>query len=244
MNIVDSQSSTLSEIESHTLADLAFKHIQTAIIRGELAPGARLDEIALARVLGISRGPLREAFRRLEERKLLERKPRAGVSVVDLRPQDVRETFLIREALEGMAARLAADRISEDELAKLEVEVELQAERLSGGAIYEPEAGDFTFHLAVAQASRNARLQELLSNDLLYLLCIYRCRSARSAERAKVAMAEHRAVVQAFRARNGEAAERLMRQHIRRASTMFQSGWDGNDGIADKVRSVRDGILK
>ncbi len=241
MLTVDSQPSTLSEIQSHTLADLAFKHIQTAIIQGELQPGARLDEISLSRVLGISRGPLREAFRRLEERKLLERKPRSGVSVIDLRPDDVRATFQIREALEGMAARMAAELITESQIGELEAFVEQQAERLRGGAIYEPEAGDFDFHLAIASASGNARLHELLSNDLLYLLCLYRCRRARSAERAAKAMAEHRGIVQAFKDRNGEEAERLMRQHIRGASNVFQDGWDPKEPAAadDKPRMVK-----
>ena len=213
----------MNELKSQTLAELAFKRIRDAIIQGELEPGTRLDEVMLARNFGISRGPLREALRRLEERKLLDRKSRVGVSVANLSLADVVETFLVREALEGMAARLAAANITEEELGGLKAEVERQAKRLRGGAIYESDAGDFEFHLAIARSSGNARLHELLANDLLYLLCLYRGRTARSANRARVAMDQHREIIQALQNRDGSEAEHRMREHIRDARHTFVS---------------------
>ena len=91
-----------------TLADRVFSQIQDAIVKGELIAGAKISEAELTTRYGVSRGPLREALRRLEARKLLTRIPHVGVRVVELSVAELLEMYQVREVLEGMAARLAA----------------------------------------------------------------------------------------------------------------------------------------
>ena len=105
---------------TQTLSDRVFGVVETAIVTGEIPLGAKLGESALAKRCGVSRGPLREALRRLEGRHLVERPPHAGVRVVSLPRDDAVQIYLVREALEGMACRLAALAMAERDIDELE----------------------------------------------------------------------------------------------------------------------------
>src|SRR5690606_39875037 len=96
-----------NKVQAQSLVDIVAERLEAAIISGQLEPGAKLSEQGLAASLGVSRGPLREAIRRLEGRKLLERTPNIGVRVAQLSPKDLNEILQVREALEGMACGLA-----------------------------------------------------------------------------------------------------------------------------------------
>src|ERR1700736_964147 len=98
------------EEAERTLAQQLFRQISDAIISGDLPAGAKLSEPILARHYGVSRGPLREALNRLQERRLVTRSPHVGARVATLSAQVLEETFVVREALEGMAARQAAEK--------------------------------------------------------------------------------------------------------------------------------------
>lgn len=102
-----------------TLTDQIFYKIQSAIICGELAAGSKISEPELARVYGISRGPLREAIHRLEGQKLVERTAHVGARVVSLSHQQLHELYQIRENLEGLACRLAAQHIDKKQIITL-----------------------------------------------------------------------------------------------------------------------------
>ena len=104
-----------------TSADRVFEALQDAIVRGELPPGARVGETDLAERFGTSRGPLREALRRLESRRLVERTPHVGVRIAALDHGDLIELYYLREALEGMAARLAACHMNGGEFLVIDV---------------------------------------------------------------------------------------------------------------------------
>ena len=104
---------------SRTLADRVFSLLQDDIVRGEIPPGSKVSETELAGRYGVSRGPLREAIRRLESRQLLERVVHVGTRVASLSFDDLIEIYHVREALEGMAARLAAEQMSTQEVAGL-----------------------------------------------------------------------------------------------------------------------------
>src|ERR1700730_14858522 len=94
------------------LVDEAVARLESAILSGELVPGQKLSEQALSSQFGISRGPLREAIRTLEGRHLVERTPFSGVRVVQLSVDDIEQLLLMSEALEGMAARHAAENMT------------------------------------------------------------------------------------------------------------------------------------
>ena len=101
------------KISAQSLVDTLVERIEAAIMNGDLQPGSKISEQALATSLGVSRGPLREAIRRLEGRKLLERTPNIGARVASLSPGDLYEILQVREALEGMACGLAATNMTD-----------------------------------------------------------------------------------------------------------------------------------
>lgn len=103
-----------------TVAERLFAELRDAIVRGDLAPGEKLVEPELARQFGVSRGPLREALQRLEARRLVERAPHVGARVAALSFERLIDLYHAREAVEGMACRLATERCSEAELDALE----------------------------------------------------------------------------------------------------------------------------
>lgn len=206
-------------VRAQSLVDIVTERLEAAITSGELAPGSRLSEHALAAELGVSRGPLREAIRRLEGRKLVRRTPNIGVHVSALSTKDLSELLGIREALEGMACGLAAERMSEEELDALEQLLGQHGAQPSvrSGTGYYQEPKDFDFHFRVAKASGNDQLIRMLTSELYDLLRVYRYQSSTIQGRASKAYDEHRAIVTALRSRDPAAAEAAMRAHIRAA---------------------------
>ncbi|MBZ8132389.1 GntR family transcriptional regulator [Afifella sp. IM 167] len=202
-----------------TLSDRAFEWLEEAIIKGDYPPETKLDEAELAEAFGISRGPVREAIRRLEGKKLVERVAHVGARVARRSQNDLIDLLYIREALEGMACRLATQRVSEaalDELEKL-LEGHAAEEPLQAGAHYYQKPGDYDFHFRIIQESGNERLIEMLCEDLYHLLRVYRYRSSARKGRAIEALKEHRDILAAMRARDADLAERCMRQHLTHA---------------------------
>jgi len=202
-----------------SLVDVVAERLEAAIVSGELAPGTRISEMSLARDLGVSRGPLREAVRRLEGRKLVERTPNKGVRIASLSTKDLMNVLDVREALEGKACALAAVRISDEELDALEKLLQEHAKQrqlLSGKGYYQ-ESKDFDFHFRIARASDNERLVSMICGDLYDLLRIYRYKSSTLSGRAARALEEHREILAALRKRDPNLAEQAMRAHIRNA---------------------------
>ncbi|WP_217898964.1 GntR family transcriptional regulator [Oceanicola sp. 22II-s10i] len=207
------------KIEAKSLVDAVTERLEAAIIAGELTSGERVREQVLAAEYGISRGPLREAIRRLEGRRLLERIANKGVRVVDLSPRRLDELLKVREALEGMACRLAAERITPDEVAKLRellTEHGSSSEVQSGEGYYQ-QSGDFDFHFRIAKASDNEFLISMITGDLYDLLRVYRYKSSTMTGRATRALEEHHAILDALDAGDPDRAEAAMRVHISNA---------------------------
>lgn len=199
-----------------TAADRVFAALQDAIVRGDIPPGARVGETELAERFGTSRGPLREALRRLESRRLVERTPHVGVRIAGLGHQALIELYYLREALEGMAARLAALNMSADEVAGLEalLDAHEQDEALRADTAYFQQEGDFDFHYRVIKGSHNGALIELLIGELYHRIRMYRYQYSAYANRPLKALAEHRRIVEAIASGDGDLAEMLMRRHI------------------------------
>jgi DNA-binding GntR family transcriptional regulator len=204
------------KVTARSLVDEVAKELELAIIEGRLIPGERISEQGLAATMGVSRGPLREAIRRLEGRRLLERTINKGVRVADLSIERLDNLLRVREALEGMGARLAAERLSDAEVAELDSMIEDHASQLVGKdtAGYYQQSGDFDFHFRIAKASGNELLISMVCGDLYDLLRVYRYKSSTMQGRALKALEEHRAIVVALKSRDPDAAERSMRAHI------------------------------
>ena len=208
---------TLSSLtERQTLSEQVFNELKDTIISGDLAQGAKITEDELAKKYGISRGPLREALRRLESIRLLIRIPHAGMRVVTLTPEIMGEIYTVREALEGMSARLAAEHMSDAEVQSLADLLDNHQQTIdkSKGKEYFQREGDRDFHFRIAQASNNQWLIDLLSSELYQLLRMCRQRSSKTPERPEQALKEHKHIVEAIAMRDAELAELLMRRHI------------------------------
>lgn len=203
--------------EGETLSDHAFRQLQSAIVRGDIAPGSKISEPELARAYGISRGPLREALHRLEGQKLLVRVPHVGARVVALSLQELSELYEIREALEGTACRLAAERMAPSEVAELRrvLQAHERDEAFQAGRGYYQQEGDYDFHYRIVQGSGNQMLFRLLCDELYQLARMYRIQYSASPRRPRQAFAEHHRILDAIAERDGELAEILMRRHIR-----------------------------
>lgn len=203
--------------ESRVLTDHVVEKLEQLILGGRYQPGEKLREQLLAEELGVSRGPLREAIRTLEGRRLLERTPRAGVQVVGVSLSDLEQILLAREALEGMAARQAAENMTTAEVNALRQAVSgLECRPQDApGAVF--NAGpDNDFHRLIARGSRNRWLENLLVKDVYTLLRLYRMQAARRPD-VTDSMAEHHAIIDRIHARDGDGAEAAMRAHLRRA---------------------------
>lgn len=202
--------------DSETLSENVFRRIQSAIVKGEIAPGSKISEPELARTYGISRGPLREAIHRLEGQRLLVRVPHVGARVVSLSQAELIELYQIRESLEGMACRLAAERMSQaqiDELRQVLDTHERDAAFQAGLGYYQQE-GDFDFHYRIIQGSGNGTLAQMLCGELYQLVRMYRIQFSATPNRPRQAFAEHHRILDAIADRDGELAELLMRRHI------------------------------
>lgn len=207
--------SVLRPVVVTSLTDDVLDRLEDAIVRGELAAGSALNEVALAKLLGVSRIPVREALRRLQGRRLVEWLPNSGPQVLSISQDMIVEVFVVREALEGMAARLAAERITKSQLADLAGTLKRARATTRRGTI--PDDPDLGFHALIAQASGNAELIELLTTKYYTLLRIYRHRSASRSNRVSTAYDEHSDILHALKRHDPDAAESAMRRHIARA---------------------------
>ncbi|KUJ84855.1 GntR family transcriptional regulator [Microbulbifer flavimaris] len=202
---------------SLSLAERLFLTLRGEIVEGQIPAGSKISEPELARRFNASRGSLREALMRLESLGLLERRVNVGARVVDLTERGLLELYDVREALEGMACRLAALERTEEDLAALRQMLarhEQQEELQAGRAYFQPE-GDFDFHFRIVQASGNDLLIDTLCNRLYYRVRMYRYQLGMASPRAKRAFHEHSHIIEAIEAGDGELAEILMRRHIR-----------------------------
>lgn len=209
-----------------TRADEAFERLQAAIVTGALPAGERISELALCERFDLTRGPLREALRRLESRGLVEKKAHVGVTVATLGPDQLLDLYRIREVMEGLAVRQAAQRMEDQELRDLRQLLTDHAGTIqaAGGQSYYQQEGDFDFHHRIVTGSRNQKLCQLLLGDLYHLVRMYRYRLSTFAGRPEKALQEHQHIVEALENRDGELAEFLMRRHISAARRNIENG--------------------
>jgi DNA-binding GntR family transcriptional regulator len=187
-------------------------YIRHGIRDGHLAPGQRLIESDLQAALRVSRGPIREAVRRLAAENILRVELHKGARVRQLTQEEIRAIYDVREVLEGLACRLAAQN-PEFPDARLKA-LEKEYDRNSDGTARSYLAYNESFHRLIVQSSRNPELIRLVENLQIpsFLLLVHVVTDAASITRAR---AEHRPIVKAILRRDGPAAERAMRAHIR-----------------------------
>jgi DNA-binding GntR family transcriptional regulator len=195
------------------LREMVFESLREAIILGRLKPGERLMEIQLAEEMGVSRTPVREAIRKLELEGFVVMVPRKGAYVAGVSIKDIADVFEVRSALEGLAAGLASERITEEEMEELEKAI-LQ---ISGEEdILTVVKGDSLFHEIIYKASRNQRLTQIITH-LQEQINRFRLTSLSVPGRLKIAVGEHKKIVEAITSRNVDLANRLASEHMENA---------------------------
>ena len=219
--------------EQGTLADIASHHLAHSIVTGELAQGQKLNEAELAERFGMGRGPLREALRHLEGIRLVKRIPNAGARVVILDRKTMADLYEVREALEGMACRIAATQMTAQEITQLSDLLDQHEEQIKQeqGKVYSQSEGDLDFHYQIVRGSRNEMLMNMLGSEQYQLLRMCRYRTSRKEQRTGPALQQHRQIVEALAQRDGEMAEMLMRRHI-------QGAWRSISEMIDKEEAA------
>lgn len=202
---------------SRSLSELAFSFIRKLIYDGTLQPGDRINELEISQKLGVSRGPIREAIRRMSSSGLLTVEPNLGARVVSLSTDDVAQLYDVREALEARAAALAAERMTEAErealLATLDAHQAQMTEESSNS--YPRGSADWDFHLLVLRGARNDVIWRICGDELRDMFSLLRSQHGSSPGRGQRALQEHRWVAEAVASGNGDLAAMLMAQHIR-----------------------------
>lgn len=199
-------------IERHqTLREKILETIREAILKGSLKPGEKVAEPELAERFGISRTPIREAFRQLESEGYLTVIPRKGAVVTSLSERDVAEFYSIKSILEGYAARIASERLSDKEIERLET-INGRLEQLAR----EGDVKTFfrvhnEFHELFIKAAGNEKLYELISH-LMMKFNRPRMASLSLPGRMEISVQEHRKIIDAFKSKDGERADNLVRK--------------------------------
>ena len=200
---------------SQTLGDQVFVDIFNLILDGSLPLGSPVNEVALAQRLGVSRGPVREAVHRLQGLRLVEKQSFLRARVIAPTSTDLIEIFRLREVVEGLSSRLAAERLPATEVD--EMISRLEADRDARQAGRRPEA-PFDIHHALARRCGNGRVERVLCEDLHYPVQVFRVRARMAPGRQDQAFDEHWQILRAVRAGDGLLAESLMRAHIAAAT--------------------------
>jgi DNA-binding GntR family transcriptional regulator len=159
----------LQAVPRTSLAEQAYAALLDAIVGGELPPGARLRDTELAEQLGVSRTPVREALRRLEDEGLVETGRHAFTRVAPLRPERIADAFPVVAALHGLATRLGVPALSSGDLERMERHDGERTRALERGDVLAAIAADDAFHGVLLAASRNAEIERLLARVMPHI---------------------------------------------------------------------------
>lgn len=195
------------------LRDVVFQTLRGAILKGDLKPGERLMELQLASKLGVSRTPIREAIRMLEQEGLAVTIPRKGAEVAKMTEKDMEDVLEIRLSLEGLAVRLSCEKITAGTLQELKVAMDEFEKKTKGGQFVEIAKADVKFHDILYQASNNPKLQQLLSN-LREQMYRYRVEYLKDVSIYPRLIEEHQKMYEALKAKDSALAVSYVERHL------------------------------
>ena len=195
------------------LRDVVFNTLREAILRGDLVPGERLMELQLASKLGVSRTPIREAIRMLEQEGLAITIPRKGAIVAGMTEKDMQDVLEIREALEELSVQVACDKITDEQIAMLRETMENFKESLESGDIKRMAEADVEFHNVIYQATDNPKLINMLSN-LQEQMYRYRVEYLKNPDNHDQLLQEHEAIYKGILEKDKYGVTQMIRRHI------------------------------
>ena len=195
------------------LRDVVFNTLRQAILKGELKPGERLMEIQLAQRLGVSRTPVREAIRKLELEGLVVMVPRKGAEVAKITVKDLEDVLEVRAALEELAAKMACEHITDEQLQELKRAAADFKKVLDTDDLTACVQADIKFHEIIYNATDNARLLQIL-NNLREQMYRYRMEYLKDKSMHKTLLEEHDAIRRALKKRDKDKVAQAICVHI------------------------------
>lgn len=208
----------MREHKSISISGQVFEQLEQDILIGKYRRGEVLTEMKLVESLGVSRTPIREALRRLEQEHLIEETGRGSI-VIGISPDDIEDMYEIRMKIEGEAVKKAANRVTDEELSAMREVLDLQkyyAEKADGDNSDKIKDLDSQFHELLYRASGSKIYVETLL-PIHRKLIKYRKASVKKHGRAKVSEAEHEAIYKALKSHDGELAQSLAIEHLTNA---------------------------
>lgn len=208
--------------DSISIEEKIHRTLEEDILTGKLAGGVQLKEMALAARFESSRTPVRGALHRLAEDGLVKLNANRGATVMGITESDIDDIYAMRMRLEGLASRLAAERMTPEKKAELSSVVTLAEIFCSTGDDAQGSEMDSRFHRMIYEASGSRHLCKTLS-ELHRNIKAYRMHALCDAERARLSVAEHRGILDAILSGNADEAERLTAVHINNALMHFKA---------------------
>ncbi len=214
----------MSNSDNYSLRGRVFQKLREDILSGRYKDHEELREVAIGEELGVSRTPVREAFRQLELEGLIQMIPNKGAYVTGITAKDVKDIYMIRSSLEGMCARLATEQITREQLEEMEENIYLAEFHASKGHMDQMAELDNRFHHILYDACHSKMLQHLLQDFHQYVMRVRR-KTLADTNRGGASNEEHRLIMEAIKAKNASEAERLATLHINNAyDNMVKNG--------------------
>ena len=211
--------------DKYSLHGRVFQKIREDILSGKYKENEELKEVAIGEELGVSRTPVREAFRQLELEGLIQMIPNKGAYVTGITAKDVEDIYMIRSLLEGLCARMATDKISKAQLEEMEENVYLAEFHADKGHMDQMAELDNRFHDILYEACDSKMLEHLLKDFHGYVLRVRRKTLSKNT-RGRASNDEHRQIMEAIKAKDAEKAEELANRHIINAfDNMVKNGF-------------------
>ncbi|MEW5880300.1 MAG: phosphonate utilization associated transcriptional regulator [Pseudomonadota bacterium] len=230
---------TIALLRTASLSTAAQQEIERMILAGEIAPGAKLTEAWLSERLGISRGPIREAFRMLEEAGLVRQEKNRGVFVRDIPLDEAVEIYDLRAAMDELIGRRLATSITPEQLRKARAIVDRMEAAARGGDIDGYHLLNLQFHDALVEFSGNRKLAAIY-RKLVKELALFRRRNLNDRGVLPHSVAEHRQILKAIASGDAEAAGRAMYEHaIESKERMLKGAATGSAPV--RARAARKG---
>lgn len=209
--------------DKYSLRGRVFHKLRNAILSGEYKEREELKEVAIGEELGVSRTPVREAFRQLELEGLIQIIPNKGAFVTGITAKDVKDIYMIRSKLEGLCARWATEHITKEQMEEMEENVYLAEFHAKKGHMEQMAELDNRFHDILYEACDSKMLEHLLKDYHNYVLRVRR--KTLATNRATVSNNEHRRIMEAIRDKDADLAEKSANEHMINAfENMVKSG--------------------
>lgn len=209
--------------DRYSLRGRVFHKLRDDILSGKYKEHEELKEVAIGEEMGVSRTPVREAFRQLELEGLIQIIPNKGAFVTGITIKDVKDIYMIRSKLEGLCARWATEHITKEQMEEMEENVYLTEFHAKKGHMEQIADLDNRFHDILYEACDSKMLEHLLKDYHNYVLRIRR--KTLATDRATVSNDEHRMIMEAIRDRDADRAEELANAHMINAfENMVKSG--------------------